>query len=78
VRLHHLPPGLESEVYAAIAALASCTGLAPIHLQTIRYCIAECPEAFERSYLAYFEELTSVDPNCSERSSQQAEPCISS
>jgi hypothetical protein len=61
MRQHHLPPGIEVQAYEAICALASCDGLDPVHLQTIRYCIAVCPEGFERSYIAYFEELTAAD-----------------
>ncbi len=77
MRSHHLPPGLEKEVQEAIVALASCRGLGAVHLQTIRYCIAVCPEGFERAYFAYFEPLTSKETHNSERSNRRSEACLS-
>jgi hypothetical protein len=54
MRQSDLPPGIEKQAHEAILALASCNGLEPIHLQTIRYCIAVCPDGFHRAYEAYF------------------------
>ncbi len=60
MRQFSLPPGIEKQALEAILALASCNGLEPIHLQTIRYCIAVCPEGFHRAYEAYFNALNTT------------------
>lgn len=60
MRQSDLPPEIEKQAHEAILALASCKGLAPIHLQTIRYCIAVCPEGFHRAYETYFRGLTTT------------------
>jgi hypothetical protein len=52
--LLHLPPGLESEVHQAIAALASGEGVEPSHISTILYCSSQCQQAFINAYIAYF------------------------
>ena len=59
--MEHLPPGIEVPVYEAICALVSCKGLEAVHLQTIRYCIAVCPDGLERTYIAYFDELNKTE-----------------
>jgi hypothetical protein len=61
MRQSDLPPEIEKQAHEAILALASCKGLAPIHIQTIRYCIAVCPEGFHRAYEAYFREWSAAD-----------------
>ena len=60
MRQSGLPPGIEKQAREAILALASCNGLEPSHLQTIRYCIAVCPEEFHRAYEAYFNALNTT------------------
>lgn len=50
----HFPPGIEGPAREAILALAACQGLEPMHLATIRYCIAVCPRGFERAYADHF------------------------
>lgn len=60
----HLPPGIEGPAHEAILALASCEGLELVHLKTIQYCIAVCPQGFQRAYIAYFDSLRTPDAPC--------------
>jgi hypothetical protein len=60
MRQSDLPPEIEKQAHEAILALASCKGLTPTHLETIRYCIAVCPEGFHRAYESYFRGLNTT------------------